>query len=107
VYGNYLYKILRDNRISKTQKYIFLVILSLDIEQEYPEKLELPIRYLEEYDIRGHGHIKRNLDELKDAGYLLDIGWAKRSDGYRVTSVTINRQFPQMFLILEKDKGIA
>lgn len=94
---HYLYQILKDNRITKTQKYIFFVILALDEQQNHPQILELPIRSLEEYDVRGHGHIKPSLDGLKDTGYLLDIGWIQREDGYRVTSVVINRQLSQIF----------
>lgn len=93
----YLYQILKDNRITKTQKYIFLSILALDKEQNCPEKLELPIRSLEEYDIRGHGHIKPSLERLKEVGYLLEVSRLGRKDGYSVTTVVINRQLHQIF----------
>lgn len=93
----YLYQILKDNRITKTQKYIFLSILALDKQQDCPEKLELPIRSLEAYDVRGHGHIKPSLERLKEVGYLLDISRLGREDGYSVTTVVINRQLSQIF----------
>jgi len=93
----YLYQILKDNRITKTQKYIFFSILALDEQQDHPKILELPIRSLEEYDIRGHGHVKPSLERLKEIGYLLDINRVQAENGYSVTSVIINRQLSQIF----------
>jgi len=94
-------KIMRDNQITKTQKYILFVILSLDAQQEFPTKLELPVRALEEFDVRGHGHIKQHLYGLKDAGYLLDVERIGRKDGYSVTTVTINIQLHKPTVLKE------
>lgn len=93
-------QILKDNRITKTQKYMVFVILALDAQQNHPDILELPLRSLDEFDLRGHGNIKSHLERLKNVGYLLDIGWTQRSDGHRVTFVKINREF----LLKQEDK---
>lgn len=94
---DYVWKILKDKRITNTQKYFFMVILALDTEQDCPDVIELPVRSFEEFGVAGHGHVKHNLNSLKAAGYLLDVGWTQRKDGYRITCVVINRQFAQMF----------
>lgn len=93
----HIYQIFKDSRITNTQKYFFVAILALDDKQGHPEKLELPIRSLKTYGIKGHGHIKSNLEALKIAGYLLDVGRLQRADGYPVTCVVVNRQYMCMF----------
>jgi hypothetical protein len=86
-------KLLTDKSITKTQKYILLCLLCIDVEQESPKTLEVPYRTLADYDVRGHGHVKDNLAQLVTAGYLLEVSFAQREDGYRVTHIQINRSF--------------
>lgn len=100
----HIYQIFKDNRITNTQKYFFVSILALDDQQGHPEKLELPIRSLKRFGIKGHGHIKSNLEALKFAGYLLEVGRLQRADGYPVTCVVINRQYMCMFPREKQDK---
>lgn len=100
----HIYHIFKDSRLTNTQKYFFIVILALDTEQGCPEKLELPVRSLEDFGVKGHGHIRPNLEALKAAGYLLEIGWIQRADGYRVTCITINRQFMHISVKEEQEK---
>lgn len=95
---DYFWQIMKDPRITNTQKFFFFSILALDKEQDHPEKVEIPVRSFKVFGVKGHGHIKTNLEALKAAGYLLDIDRIQREDGYPVTSVTINRNFAQMFL---------
>lgn len=91
IYIDDLQKFLADRRITKTQKYILLCILCLDAEQSSPETVEVPYRTLEQFDVRGHGHIKENMSQLLSFGYLLEVYFGKREDGYRITKVKINR----------------
>lgn len=94
--------VLEDDRLTITQKFIMFIIRREWQKQGTPDVIALTVKTLESYGVRGHGHIKKHLNQLLKVGYLLEIGTTQRDDGYSVTAVRMNKNIQQVELFLNQ-----